>query len=188
MVHALRPSGPLDFARGDRTMHDSQCTMIRAGSPSVMLSGGAASPAVETSRPIGTFTHHKPHTQCAASEGRNVRVQSFARGGCGLPAQSAESTGCHLERSDSGVERSRHSGTFTGAVQKRFTLIRSSGSLDKLGMTCKGASFRGLFFCHVERRAAGPQSRHPDVPELLPSRFARVHACSTLGTPRLRSG
>ena len=107
----------------------------RAGSPSVMLSGGAASPAVETSRPIGTFTHHEPHTQCAASEGRNVRVQSFARGGCGLQAQSAESTGCH-----------------------------------------------------VERRAAGPQSRHPNVPEFLPLRFAWVHACSTLGTPRQARG
>ncbi len=71
----------------------------------VMLSGGAASPAVETSRPIGTFTHHEPHTQCAASEGRNVRVQSFARGGCGLPAQSAESAGYHLERSRRRSER-----------------------------------------------------------------------------------
>ena len=43
-IYANPPSGPLDFARGDRTMHDSQCTMIRAGSPSVMLSGGAQAP------------------------------------------------------------------------------------------------------------------------------------------------
>ncbi len=41
----------------------------------------------------------------AANEGRNVRVQSFARDGCGLPAQSAESAGYHLERSRRRSER-----------------------------------------------------------------------------------
>ncbi len=70
----------------------------------VMLSGGAASPAVETSRPIGTFTHHEPYTQCVASDVRSF-LQSFARGGCGLPAQSAESAGYHLEQSRRRSER-----------------------------------------------------------------------------------
>ncbi len=114
-------------------MHDAQFTII-LHALAVMSSGGPQA----RSRDISTYRRihlHEPHTQCAASEGRNVRVQSFARGGCGLQAQSAESTGCH-----------------------------------------------------VERRAAGPQSRHPNVPEFLPLRFAWVHACSTLGTPRQARG
>ena len=79
----------------------------------VMLSGGAASPAVETSRPIGTFTHHEPYTQCVASDGWSF-MQLFARGGCGLPAQSVESTGCHLERNvadakSKGLDMEKHS-------------------------------------------------------------------------------
>ncbi len=153
----------------------------------VMLSGGAASPAVETSRPIGTFTHHEPYTQCVASDVRSF-LQSFARGGCGLPAQSAESTGCHLERSDSGVERSRHSGTVTDAVQHGF---RSSGRRDpstSLGMTCRGTSFGEGVFSVMLSEGRSPQSRHPDAAGHSPSRFARALANTILGAPRLHSG
>ncbi len=135
------PSRPLDCARGDRTIHNAQFTMHDC-SVSVMLSEGATSPEVETSRldgafaiavrpgsrrpdrrdsstapaaslgmtekchserrgvnpevetprPIGafTFTSHTRSSQTAKDE---TKVQSFARRGCGLPAQSADSTG-----------------------------------------------------------------------------------------------
>ena len=107
----------------------------RAGSPSVMLSGGAASPAVETSRPIGTFTHHEPYTQCVASDVRSF-LQSFARGGCGLQAQSAESTGCHVERrAKPVVETSRRSGTFTLTVRTGSRLFHPRDPSTVLGVT-----------------------------------------------------
>ena len=47
----------------------------RAGSPSVMLSGGAASPAVETSRPIGAFTFTN-HTRNAQNAETNINDRS----------------------------------------------------------------------------------------------------------------
>ncbi len=141
MALAISPSRPLDCARGDRTIHNAQFTMHDC-SVSVMLSEGATSPEVETSRqrgtftiatrtgsrsydrrdpsiplrsarddsgschperrgvnpvietsrPIGafTFTSHTRSSQTAKDE---TKVQSFARRGCGLPAQSADSTG-----------------------------------------------------------------------------------------------
>ena len=59
-------------------------------------------------------------------------------------------------RAEGRKSRSRKASTWRNihrCSSTRFTLIRPSGSLDKLGMTCRGASFGGLFFCHVERRA-----------------------------------
>ena len=49
------------------------------------------------------FTTHTRSTQPAKDE---TGLQSFARGGCGLPAQSADSAGCHVERRG-GQPRSR---------------------------------------------------------------------------------
>ncbi len=75
---AISPSRPLDCARGDSLC----CLVERRG----------VNPEVETPRPIGafTFTSHTRSSQTAKDE---TKVQSFARRGCGLPAQSADSTG-----------------------------------------------------------------------------------------------
>ena len=72
------PSRPLDCAQGDSLC----CLVERRG----------VNPEVETPRPIGafTFTSHTRSSQTAKDE---TKVQSFARRGCGLPAQSADSTG-----------------------------------------------------------------------------------------------
>ena len=77
-IYANPPSGPLDCARGDSLC----CLVERRG----------VNPEVETPRPIGafTFTSHTRSSQTAKDE---TKVQSFARRGCGLPAQSADSTG-----------------------------------------------------------------------------------------------
>ena len=137
-------------------------------------------------------------------------MQSFARDGCGLPAQSAESAGYHLEQSRRRSERldtaehspvqfkTVHAGTTVEAFGT-FTLAICMGSCSsdrrdpsislrytRDDRTIHNYSARSC--CHVERRAAGPQSRHPNVPEFLPLRFAWVHACSTLGTPRQARG
>ncbi len=133
----------------------------------VMLSGGAASPAVETSRPIGTFTHHEPYTQCVASDVRSF-LQSFARGGCGLPAQSAESAGYHLERSRRRSERldtAEHSSVQFKTVHTGTTVEIPRFRFATLGMTeqCTIHNYSARSCCHVERRGARPAvetSRH----------------------------
>ena len=172
----------------------------------VMLSGGAASPAVETSRPIGTFTHHEPYTQCVASDVRSF-LQSFARGGCGLPAQSAESAGYHLERSRRRSERldtaehssvqfkTVHTGTTVEAFGT-FTLAICMGSCSSdrrdpstsLGMTCRGTPFGESVFSVMLSEGRSPQSKHPDAAGHSPSRFARALANTTVGIPRLCPG
>ena len=70
---AISPSRPLDCARGDSLC----CLVERRG----------VNPEVETPRPIGalTFTSHTRSSQTAKDE---TKVQSFARRGCGLPAQA----------------------------------------------------------------------------------------------------
>ena len=76
MALANPPSRPLDCARGV-----SLCCLVERSDSEV-----------ETPRPIGafTFTSHTRSSQTAKDE---TKVQSFARRGCGLPAQSADSTG-----------------------------------------------------------------------------------------------
>ena len=95
-------------------------------------------------------------------------MQSFARGGCGLPAQSVESTGCHLERSvadakSKGLDMEKHSplrfarghaDPAVGIPRLRFAT---------LGMTeqCTIHNYSARSFCHLERSVSGVErSRH----------------------------
>ncbi len=89
------------------------------------------------------FTTHTRSTQPAKDE---TGLQSFARGGCGLPAQSAESTGCHLERSGSGVERSRQAEASAIAIRTGSRRSSRRDSSAALGMTAR---------CHLERSSSG---------------------------------
>ena len=79
------------------------------------------------------FTTHTRSTQPAKDE---AGLQSFARGGCVLPAQSAESTGCHVERrAKPVVETSRRSGTFTLTVRTGSRLFHPRDPSTVLGVT-----------------------------------------------------
>ncbi|WP_297604694.1 hypothetical protein, partial [uncultured Alistipes sp.] len=64
-------------------------------------------------------------------------MQSFARDGCGLPAQSADSTGCHVERRGLGpeVETSRLVGAFTFAKHNSKAPNQTAETLGKTEMT-----------------------------------------------------
>ena len=73
-IYANPPSRPLDFARGDRTIHNARFTMHDC-SVSVMLSEGATSLAVETSRLDGTFTFSN-HTRNAQNAETNINDRS----------------------------------------------------------------------------------------------------------------
>ncbi len=73
-IYANPPSRPLDFARGDRTIHNARFTMHDC-SVSVMLSEGATSLAVETSRLDGTFTFSN-HTRNAHNAETNINDRS----------------------------------------------------------------------------------------------------------------
>ena len=73
-IYANPPSRPLDFARGDRTIHNARFTMHDC-SVSVMLSEGATSLAVETSRLDGTFTFTN-HIRNAQNAETNINDRS----------------------------------------------------------------------------------------------------------------
>ena len=93
---AISPSSPLDFARGDSLC----CHVERRG----------LGPEVETSRLDGAYTI-ATRTGSRPSDRRDSST---------TPAASLGMTAlCHLERSDSGVERSRLIGAFTLTIHPR---------------------------------------------------------------------
>ena len=114
---------------------------------------------------------------------------------------------CHLERSVSGVERSRHSRTFILAKHPRcsqptkdetFECSPSPGvaadcrrkapnrpdtTLSGAEGGAKGSTPRNIHRCSSKRFTPARPSRRS---ELLPSRFAWVHAHPTVEIPRFR--
>ena len=95
-IYANPPSGPLGFARGD----SFRCHVERRG----------LGPEVETSRLDGASTI-ATRTGSRPSDRRDSST---------TPAASLGMTAlCHLERSDSGVERSRPIGAFTLTTHPR---------------------------------------------------------------------
>ena len=103
----------------------------------VMLSGGATSPEVETSRLDGASTI-ATRTGSRPSDRRDSST---------TPAASLGMTAlCHLERSDSEVERSRPIGAFTLTTHPRSAPNRPAETLGKTGVTtfCKKKSF---YYC-----------------------------------------
>ena len=133
------------------------------------------------------ITAHSPlqYIPAVRSQRRtNVWVQSFARGGCGLPAQSAESAGCHVERRSQ--PRSRNISTWRNILRCEshgFTPVRPSGFLD---CACGFARNDNHFFCHLERSVSGVERSR--VRRTCTGANHNGSRHFTVETPRLRSG
>ena len=98
-------------------------------------------------------------------------MQSFARGGCGLQAQSAESTGCHVERrAKPEVETSRLDGASTIATRT------GSRPSDRRDSSTTPAAALGMTITSVTLSKASAESKGLECAEHSPVRLARALA------------